>query len=71
MKALTRNQMIRALMLEEQGKSEMKIHDLRQVLADLSDWIWKDPRVILLLLDMGKKREKRRVNKPKWWEQYL
>ncbi len=69
--ALTRNKLIRALMLEEKGKSQMKIHDLRQVIADLADWMWDDPAVTHLLLEMGKKRAQRNVNKPSWWKEFI
>jgi hypothetical protein len=69
--ALTRNKMIRALMLEEKGKSEAKIHDVRQIIADLSDWLWQDSEAIHLLLSMGKARQKRGVAKENWWKQYI
>jgi hypothetical protein len=69
--ALTRNKMIRALMLEEKGKSETKIHDMRQHIADLSDWLWQDPGAMKLLLDMGKAREKRGVMKVMWWKRHV
>ena len=68
---LNRNKLIRALMLEEKGKSQMKIHDLRQVIADLADWSWEDPRVVHLLLEMGKKRAQRKAHKPGWWRKYI
>ena len=56
---LTIKDIVRHLAKEEKGLSEVKIGDIREIVAILSDMVYLNPVVISVLLKNGEKRFKR------------
>lgn len=57
---MTINQIAQELALKENGKSQAKMGDIKQIVSILSDMVVKDPSVIATLIANGLKRAKKK-----------